>query len=83
MEGAWSIIEEEIKKGPGLALSWINRVHKPDQDKGPMHFQVGSAKNFKQLGKVMHLNKQYIYIVNKHLVKEDKNSKIYNPHKRN
>ena len=72
MEGAWSIIEEEIKKGPGLALSWINRVHKPDQDKGPMHFQVGSAKN-----------NQSIYIVNKHLVKEDKNSKIYNPHKRN
>lgn len=82
MEGAWAIIEQEIKKDPGFALSWLSKVPKPGQNKGPMNFQIGSAKNFKRLANVIHLNHPSIYIENAHLGKGGKKVKRYNPYRK-
>ena len=74
---------EEIKKDPGFALSWLSKVPKPGQNKGPMNFQIGSAKNFKRLANVIHLNHPSIYIENAHLGKGGKKVKRYNPYRKN
>ncbi len=83
MEGAWSIIEQEIKKDPGFALSWLSKVPKPGQTRGPLSFQVGSAKNFKRLANVIHLNHPTIYIENAHSGKGGKRNKRFHPYRKN
>ena len=82
MEGAWAVIEQEIKQDPGFALSWLSKCPKPDQDAGPMSFRVGSPKNFKRLANVIHLNHPTIYIENKHSGRGGKKARRYKPYER-